>query len=117
MRNSKPARRHHRALDIAEILRNIFGQLDAYHIDHDSQLGLNQNYAGLPMLRDKQYQATLAAAALVCKSFVEPACSLLWRDLPSLLPLFHLFSSLDIVQRHRRYSSDIVVFYKEFVSA
>lgn len=112
----KPARRHHRALDIAEILRNIFGQLDASHVDHDSRTGVNY---GLPMLsvRDKQDQATLAAAALVCKAFVEPACSLLWRDLPSLLPLFRLLSSLEIVQRHRRYSSDVIVFYREFVSA
>ena len=68
------------ALKNQDILGLIF-----QHFDHQP---------GLPTVA--QNRKNLLSAAKTCKAFLEPALDLLWRVLPSLLPLLLLLPSAEV---------------------
>ena len=63
----------HHALEIQEILSNIF-------------------YFSYPPFLSSQWFAALAALARTCRAFKEPALDVLWRDLIDLSPLARCLS-------------------------
>ncbi len=78
----------HRALTCYDVLCAIFEQLAAseqFWYDYDVSIGdANCWYA---RRTDSLRRSTLARCARVCTAFLEPAISVLWRDIDSLEPL------------------------------
>lgn len=73
--------KHHRALDVHDIVWSILQHFGP--IEREQSAYLRSVNVG------KEWRA-LFRCALVCRAFSSPAIRLLWRELPSLLPLLSL---------------------------
>ena len=100
----------HKALQIHEILAQIFNEL--YPAD---RWPVTSRYSAWDVQRElyRTGRQTVYNASLVCSTWLGPALDILWAELPDMQPLFHVFWKLceeyrwdDIPSTVRIYSWD-----------